>query len=251
VQRWTSSGTNEVIDMTGVVGDNGFEEGLLSVAASPDYAATGRLFVFYTDNGGDLQVDEVRNGARTPVVTIQHDQAANHNGGQLLFGPDGALYLSTGDGGTQGDPEGDAQNLGSPLGKILRIDLGQTPGGPVLPVTPADTKAPHVAARSPRRQRVARNRGAIVYLRCNENCTIAVGGTVRFAGRRVRLRRASVAALAHERERLRVRLRPRGVRRLRRALAAGRRPKAVLRIRGRDSAGNAGRLLVRRVRVRG
>ena len=110
-----------------MVADGG-EQGLLSVAVAPDYATSGRVFIFYTDNGGDLQVDEFRRApagrSRTPVLTIQHDQADNHNGGQLLFGPDDALYLSTGDGGTQGDPEGDAQNLGSLLGKILRIDVG-------------------------------------------------------------------------------------------------------------------------------
>jgi glucose/arabinose dehydrogenase len=101
---------------------DGGEQGLLSVAVSPDYATTRKLYVFYTDNGGDLQVDVLQNGNRTALTTIQHDQAGNHNGGQLLFGPDNALYLSTGDGGPQGDPEGDAQNPSSPLAPDPRSD---------------------------------------------------------------------------------------------------------------------------------
>ena len=120
--RWTPSGTSVALDMTSLVADSG-EQGLLSVAVAPDYATSRRIFIFYDDNAGNLQVDQLRNGTRTPVLHITHAQADNHNGGQLLFGPDGALYLSTGDGGTQGDPEGDAQNPSSMLGKILRIDV--------------------------------------------------------------------------------------------------------------------------------
>jgi hypothetical protein len=116
------------LDATAVVGDAGYEEGLLSIAFAPDYATSGLFYVFYTDNGGDIVVaegaraaDPNRGALTRPVFTVQHDQADNHNGGQLAFGPDGLLYVSVGDGGTQGDPEGDAQDPASPLGKILRI----------------------------------------------------------------------------------------------------------------------------------
>src|SRR5215218_3934471 len=125
------------LDVSAEVVDAGEEQGLLSIAFAPDYAASGRFFVFYTDNAGDLVVREGRRSTSDPnrgapgaiLFTIDHPLADTHNGGQLAFGPDGALYASTGDGGTQGDPEDDAQNPASLLGKILRIDLA-TPSSP-------------------------------------------------------------------------------------------------------------------------
>jgi hypothetical protein len=248
--RWTPSGTSEVIDIRNIVADSG-EQGLLSVTVAPDYATSGRLFLFYTDNGGDLQVDELRGGVRTPVLTIQHDQANNHNGGQLLFGPDNALYLSTGDGGTQGDPEGDAQNPSSLLGKILRIDVPLAPPPPPSPAeaTP-DITAPSLSVRVPRRQRVLRLRGAVAYVRCSEACSVEAGGTLRIGSRRLLLRRAIGSAQPSPRTRLKVRLRRRSARLLRRALANGRRPRVEVRLRARDAAGNRSALVRRTVRVR-
>ncbi len=248
--RWTPSGTNVVLDIQSIVADSG-EQGLLSVAVAPDYATSGRIFIFYTDNGGDLQVEELRGGVRTPVLTVQHDQAQNHNGGQLLFGPDGALYLSTGDGGTQGDPEGDAQNPDSMLGKILRIDVAMASpppaggGGPV-----PDLTAPIVSARAPRRQRVLRLGGAIVYVRCNEGCTVNAGGTLLARRRKLLLRRVTTALAADQRARLRLLLRPRGRRLLRAALRRGGHPRVTLRLRATDGAGNRSALIRRTVRVR-
>ena len=247
LMRWTPSGTNEVLDIRSLVQDGG-EQGLLSVAVAPDYAATGRIFIFYVDNGGDLQVDELRGGVRTPVLTIQHDQASNHNGGQLLFGPDGALYLSTGDGGTQGDPEGDAQNPSSLLGKILRIDVAATPFP--LPGASPDLTAPTLTVRVPRRQRVLRLRGAVAYVRCSEACRLEVGGTLRIGARSLLLRRAVGNAQPTPSTRLKVRLRRRSARLLRRALANGRRPRVELRLHARDAAGNRSALMRRSVRVR-
>jgi hypothetical protein len=234
VQLWTPSGTTQFLDISSLVQEGG-EQGLLALAASPDYATSHRVFLYYTDNGGDLQLDEYRDGARRPLLTIQHDQASNHNGGQLLFGADGGLYLSTGDGGTQGDPEGDAQNPSSLLGKILKFELG-------IP--------PVVSARVPGRQRVLRVRGAVAYVRCTEACTINAGGTLRIGRRKLLLRRAIGSAQPSPRSRLKVRLRRRSARLLRRALARGRRPRVQIRLRARDAAGNRSALLRRTVRVR-
>ena len=247
VVRWTPSGTNVVLDIRSLVEDSG-EQGLLSVAVSPDYATSGRIFIFYVDNGGDLQVEELRGGVRTPVLTIQHDQADNHNGGQLLFGPDNALYLSVGDGGTQGDPEGDAQNPSSMLGKILRIDVRGPPPG--QGGVGADLTPPSLAARAPRRQRVLRLRGAVVYVRCSEGCSLSAGGTLLVGRRKVLLRRLQTTLTANHRTRLRIRLRPRGRRLLRAALRHGGHPRVRLRLRARDGAGNPSALVRRAVRVR-
>ena len=246
--RWTPSGTSVVVDLRDLVADTN-EQGLLSVAVAPDYLTTGRIFIFYTDNSGDLQIDELRGAARTPVLTIQHDQADNHNGGQLLFGPDNALYLSTGDGGTQGDPEGDAQNPDSPLGKILRIDVSSIappPGGG----NPPDSTGPALTARAPRRQRVLRLGGAVVRVRCNEACSTSVGGTLLVRRRKILLLRRPATLTANQASRLLVRLRPRGRRLLRAALRRGGHPRVVLRLRATDSAGNSSAAVRRGVRIR-
>jgi glucose/arabinose dehydrogenase len=110
----------------------GGEQGLLSVAFAPDYAESGRLYVYFTDRSADQRIVEYRrrNADRADLgsarlVLRMGDSESNHNGGLLLFGPDGLMYVGTGDGGGGGDqhgPRGNAQNLGSLLGKILRID---------------------------------------------------------------------------------------------------------------------------------
>ncbi|HEX6602936.1 MAG TPA: PQQ-dependent sugar dehydrogenase, partial [Solirubrobacterales bacterium] len=113
------------------------EGGLLSIALAPDFHASGRLFVFYTGKKAlgesdksppDIQVAElVASGSSAflaslrNMVTIPHPEDDNHYGGQLQFGPDGALYVSTGDGGGSNDKHRNAQNPASLLGKILRI----------------------------------------------------------------------------------------------------------------------------------
>lgn len=105
------------------------EQGLLSMAFSPDYASSRRFYVNYTDNSGDTRVVEYRArrgapnraGQRRPVLRVRQP-AANHNGGQLQFGPDGLLYIGMGDGGGSGDPANNAQNPRTLLGKMLRID---------------------------------------------------------------------------------------------------------------------------------
>lgn len=118
------------LDLRGEVSE-GSEQGLLSVAFHPDYASNGRFFVDYTNRAGDTRVVEYRVSADperadpAPVRTIlEVDQPfANHNGGLLVFGPDGMFYIGLGDGGSGGDPQGNGQSLGTLLGKILRIDV--------------------------------------------------------------------------------------------------------------------------------
>jgi glucose/arabinose dehydrogenase len=106
----------------------GGEQGLLSVAFHPDYESNGRFYVDYTDLNGDTRVVEFqsRDGAdpaRNRELLFVDQPYANHNGGQLAFGPDGRLYVGMGDGGGGGDPEERAQNLGERLGKLLSIDV--------------------------------------------------------------------------------------------------------------------------------
>ncbi|MDB5763406.1 MAG: glucose dehydrogenase, partial [Herminiimonas sp.] len=109
------------------------ERGLLSVAFDPQYAANGFFYVYYTDLNGDIAIERFRVSAADPnaadplsglrILSIPHPGANNHNGGLLSFGPDGYLYAGTGDGGGSGDPRGNAQNTGSLLGKMLRLDV--------------------------------------------------------------------------------------------------------------------------------
>ncbi len=119
---------------------SGGERGLLSVAFAPSYAKNRRFYVFYTAGSGDLVVEEYRARRKDPrdakeksarrVISVRHRDAANHNGGQLQFGPDKKLYISTGDGGGGGDPADNAQNRSSLLGKILRITPRKRRGNP-------------------------------------------------------------------------------------------------------------------------
>jgi glucose/arabinose dehydrogenase len=113
---------------------SGGERGLLSMAFAPGYRRNHRFYVYYTNDHGDIRVVEFkgrRNRARRrtarPILRQEHSQFGNHNGGQLQFGPDGLLYIGLGDGGGGGDPFGSGQNLGSNLGKILRINPSGKP----------------------------------------------------------------------------------------------------------------------------
>lgn len=114
------------------------EQGLLSVAFAPDYPASGRFYVDYTNRAGDTRVVEYRR-SRDPLVADPRSRREvlgvdqpypNHNGGLALFGPDRLLYVGLGDGGSEDDPQRNGQNLGTLLGKILRIDPRPADGKP-------------------------------------------------------------------------------------------------------------------------
>jgi Glucose / Sorbosone dehydrogenase len=116
------------LDITSDVRSTGNEQGLLSMAFAPDYATSGRYYVYYTaprvgdTTGSVITVEEFSAVERHVVFTVDHPSNSNHNGGQLQFGPDGMLYAATGDGGSGNDPPGNAQNLSVRLGKMLRVD---------------------------------------------------------------------------------------------------------------------------------
>jgi glucose/arabinose dehydrogenase len=118
----------------------GGEQGLLSLAFAADYAESALVYVYYTDRSGDQRVVEYRAASAdradpdsARLILRMADDESNHNGGQLAIGPDGLLYIGTGDGGGGGDRHGvrgNAQNLGSLLGKILRIEPTPSGGSP-------------------------------------------------------------------------------------------------------------------------
>ena len=110
---------------------NGSEQGLLGLAFHPGYATNGRFVVNYTDPSGDTRVSVFRVSANPDAadpaseqVILNVDQPySNHNGGMVVFGPDGKLYVGMGDGGSGGDPQGNGQSKNTLLGKILRVEV--------------------------------------------------------------------------------------------------------------------------------
>ncbi len=125
------------------------EEGLLSMAFDPNFSTNKRFYVFYTNFEGNLEISMYRTGndsyradltTKEVLLTIPHPTHQNHNGGEMHFGQDGHLYVSTGDGGGGGDQANNAQNTDDPnayLGKILRLNVN----GPEL--IPADNPFPN------------------------------------------------------------------------------------------------------------
>jgi glucose/arabinose dehydrogenase len=119
------------LDVSGSISSGG-ERGLLSLAFAPDYRTSGLFYIYYTARNGDIRIVEYQRasanraapGSARNVLSVPHP-ASNHNGGLVLFGPDKLLYAGLGDGGGGGDQHGsrgNAQNLGTLLGKIIRIN---------------------------------------------------------------------------------------------------------------------------------
>jgi glucose/arabinose dehydrogenase len=133
------------LDIDPRVNSSGSEEGLLSVAFAPSFETNGRFYVYYNNAAGDLVISRFRVTGTNPdvadstteqvIITVPHPGQGNHNGGQLQFGPDGMLYIGTGDGGGGGDPDDNAQDLDSWLGKFLRLNVEN--GSPVTYTIPA------------------------------------------------------------------------------------------------------------------
>lgn len=123
-----------VLDITDISTDG--ERGLLGLAAYPDHASSQKLLVLATASNGDVQVRSYTLGlpqSSTTYLTalsIPHPDFNNHNGGWVGFGPDGYAYVAVGDGGGSGDPNNNAQNRFSKLGKILRFGINPNPTGP-------------------------------------------------------------------------------------------------------------------------
>jgi glucose/arabinose dehydrogenase len=165
-----------VLDVSDKVSDEG-EQGFLSIAFPPDFARSRLLYAYYTDAQQDQRVVEFRmneEGTRIDPgsereVLLMDDFASNHNGGLLVFGPDEKLYIGTGDGGIGDDVERTAQDLGSPLGKLLRIDPARSGGEPYSipadnPFTKTQGARPEVYSyglRNPWRYSFDRDTGAL------------------------------------------------------------------------------------------
>ena len=129
------------LDIRDRVRSSGSEQGLLGLAFSPDFAATGHVFVNYTDLDGNTVVARFQTQPGAPdaadpaseftVLQLQQP-AGNHNGGMLAFGPDGYLYIGTGDGGAAFDRFENGQNPATLLGKMLRLDVTMDPTVPYV-----------------------------------------------------------------------------------------------------------------------
>jgi len=123
--------TRPFLDLRGQIASGG-ERGLLSIAFDPQYATNGRFFVYFTNPAGDIRIvrytvsgdpDSANESSADTILKIPHPVDANHNGGQLQFGPDSMLWAGTGDGGGSNDSHANGQNKHALLGKLLRLDV--------------------------------------------------------------------------------------------------------------------------------
>ena len=162
------------LDVSGLITSAGGEQGLLGLAFHPSYSSNGLFFVYYTASNGDNTLARFRVSAsnanqadpnsRTVLFALA-DRFNNHNGGNGVFGPDGFLYVGIGDGGSAGDPDNNAQNLGSLMGKLLRIDVNSgnpyaiPPSNPFVGVSGARGEVWALGLRNPWRWTFDRQNG--------------------------------------------------------------------------------------------
>jgi glucose/arabinose dehydrogenase len=133
------------LNIQSIVNSSGGEQGLLALAFHPNYETNGRFYTVHTEQSkaivlsvftrSSTNADQADPNSRVTLLTIPK-LYANHNGGTLAFGPDGYLYWSTGDGGSGGDPDNNAQNVNSLLGKILRLDVSSPASYSIPPSNP-------------------------------------------------------------------------------------------------------------------
>ncbi len=131
------------LNVASLISTSNAEQGLLSLAFHPNYISNGYFYIYYTNTSGDITIArysrstaDIADASSGVILMTIPKPFQNHDGGNLVFGPDGYLYFGTGDGGKAGDPYNNAQNGGSLLGKMLRIDVNN-PNPPYYTV-PAD-----------------------------------------------------------------------------------------------------------------
>lgn len=140
------------LDASNLVNQSGNERGLLGLAFHPNYSSNRYFFIYYTRaSDGALRISRFTTQSGNPnkadslselnMLTIPHPTYTNHNGGCLMFGGEGNLYIGTGDGGGGGDPFNNSQNLNSLLGKMLRIDINTPSGGNNYSIPPTNPYA--------------------------------------------------------------------------------------------------------------
>jgi glucose/arabinose dehydrogenase len=186
IEQVLNGAVTNFADLRPVIGCCPGEQGLQSIAIAPDFATTGRFYVDHTDPEGNIRIDELRAAGATAslatlrnVLTIPFPADANHYGGQIQFGSDGYLYVSTGDGGHGGneDEHHNAQSTGSLLGKILRIDPAANgvlpytvpPGNPYPAAAPPYNAIWSIGLRNPFRFSFDRSDGSIAIGDVGEN----------------------------------------------------------------------------------
>ncbi|OWL98252.1 glucose dehydrogenase [Deinococcus indicus] len=160
----------------------GGERGLLGLAFDPAFRTNRRLYVHYTDRSGNTVLARytaaasgtTADPASAKTLFTARQPYSNHNGGQLAFGPDGFLYLGLGDGGSGGDPQNLAQNLSSPLGKLLRFDVSgdaarPAPGNPFLTRSGANPNIWAYGLRNPWRFSFDRQTGDLIIADVGQN----------------------------------------------------------------------------------